>query len=263
MSIEINLAGKTAAVTGGGRGLGKAIALTLARAGANVWIGNRKEEQAEQTVKEIQEMGGKAGYTVMDVANFDDVQRFMDDAEKFGNGKLDIMVNNAGVIGTDSFLDTTVDEFKRQLDINVVGVSNALQIALKKMIPNKAGKIVVIPSIAGRKGASLLSHYSATKAAAINLTQSAAYVAAPYRINVNGVAPGIIRTPMWEEILDGVTPEGVDRDENFDNFIKALIPLGVPQTEQNIADAVLFFCSDLADEITGQTLNVDGGAAMN
>ncbi|NLD92098.1 MAG: SDR family NAD(P)-dependent oxidoreductase, partial [Fibrobacter sp.] len=71
----MNLAGKTAAVTGGGRGLGKAIALTLARAGANVWIGNRKEEQAEQTVKEIQEMGGKAGYTVMDVANFDDVQR--------------------------------------------------------------------------------------------------------------------------------------------------------------------------------------------
>jgi len=262
MSIEINLVGKTAAVSGAGRGLGRAIAVTLAKAGANVWIGSRKEEQSKETVKIIQDMGFKAGYSVVDVAKFDDMQRFLDDAEKFGNGKLDIMVNNAGVISTDSFLDTTAEEFKRLIDINVVGVSNALQAALKKMIPNKSGKIVVIPSIAGEKGMAMLSHYAATKAAAINLTQSAALIAAPYHINVNQVAPGIIRTNMWEEILDGLTPEGADRNANFDMFIKNMIPFNVPQTEQDIADGVLFLCSDLAKEITGQTLNVDGGCIM-
>lgn len=262
MSIEINLVGKTAAVTGGGRGLGKAIALTLAKAGANVWIGNRKEEQSIETAKEIQALGVKAGYSVMDVANFNDMQRFLDDAEKFGNGKVDIMVNNAGVIDTDSFFDTSIDQFKRLLDINVIGVNNALQVGLKKMIPNKYGKIVIISSFAGQKGLGVLAHYCASKAAAINLMQSAAVVGAPYHINVNSVAPGIIRTNMWEEILDGLTPEGVDRNAYFDQFIKNSIPLNVPQTEQDIADAVLFLCSDLSKEMTGQTINVDGGATM-
>lgn len=262
MPIKIDLTGKTAAVTGGGRGLGKAIALTLASAGANVWIGNRKEEQSKEAVKEIQALGVKAGYTVMDVSRFEDAQKFMDDAEKFGNGKIDIMINNAGVISTDPFLDITPEEFKRLLDINVVGVSNTLQIAIKKMIPHKAGKIVVISSIAGRKGLGFVDHYCATKAATISLVQSAAYAAAPYHINVNSVAPGIIRTKMWEEILDGIVPPGGNRDEVFNENIKKMIPLNKPQTEQDIADAVLFLCSDLANEITGQTLNVDGGAIM-
>ncbi len=263
MSIEINLAGKTAAITGGGRGLGKAIALTLAKAGANVWIGNRKEEQSKETVKELLELGVKAGYSITDVASFDDVQRFMDDAEKFGNGKIDIMVNNAGVIDTTSFMEITGEQFRKLHDINVMGVSNTLQVAIKKMMPHKAGKIVVISSIAGRKGLGMLTHYCATKAAAISLTQSAAAVAAPYHINVNGVAPGIIRTKMWEEILDGLSPEGANRDEVFDSYIEAMIPFGTPQTEQDIADTVLFLCSSLSNEITGQTINVDGGNTMS
>jgi NAD(P)-dependent dehydrogenase (short-subunit alcohol dehydrogenase family) len=190
------------------------------------------------------------------------MQRFLDDAEKFGNGKIDIMVNNAGVVDTTPFLETTEEQFRKLLDINVMGVSNALQIAIKKMMPHKEGKIVVISSIAGRKGLGMLSHYCATKAADISLIQSGATIAAPYHINVNGVAPGIIRTKMWEEILDGLAPEGANRDEVFDSFIKSMIPLGIPQTEQDIANTVLFLCSNLSDEITGQTIHVDGGNIM-
>ena len=159
MAIEINLEGKTVAVTGGGRGIGRAIAILLAEAGADVWIGNRKEEQSQGTVKEIQALGRKSGYTVMDVVDSDGMDKFLDDAEKLGNGKLDIMINAAGVIDTDSFLNMSDAQFRKLLDINTVGVNNALQGAIKKMIPHKAGKIVVISSFAGRKGLGLLAQY--------------------------------------------------------------------------------------------------------
>lgn len=132
MAIQIDLTGKTAAITGGGRGIGKAVALTLAKAGANVWIGSRKEEQSKETVKEIQNLGFEAGYSVMDVSKFEDMQRFLDDAEKFGKGKLDILVNNAGIVDTSSFLDITIDKIKNLMDINVIGVSNALQTGIQK-----------------------------------------------------------------------------------------------------------------------------------
>lgn len=262
MAIQIDLTGKTAAITGGGRGIGKAVALTLAKAGANVWIGSRKEEQSKETVKEIQNLGFEAGYSVMDVSKFEDMQRFLDDAEKFGKGKLDILVNNAGIVDTSSFLDITIDKIKNLMDINVIGVSNALQTGIQKMIPNKYGKIVIIGSIAGQEGLEILPHYCASKAAAISLVQSAAKVAAPYHLNVNAIAPGIIRTAMWEEILDGLAPEGADRDETFDSYIQSMIPLKKPQTEQDIANAALFLCSNLSDEMTGQTINVDGGVNM-
>lgn len=130
------------------------------------------------------------------------------------------------------------------------------------MIPNKYGKIVIIGSIAGQEGLEILPHYCASKAAAISLVQSAAKVAAPYHLNVNAIAPGIIRTAMWEEILDGLAPEGADRDETFDSYIQSMIPLKKPQTEQDIANAALFLCSNLSDEMTGQTINVDGGVNM-
>ena len=152
MSIEINLAGKTAAITGAGRGLGKAIALTLAKAGASVWVGSRKEDQSKEIVKELQDMGYKAGYSVVDVSKLDEMKRFIDNAEKFGGEKLDIMVNNAGVVETDDFFETSVEQIDKLFDINIVGVSNALQTALPKMIPNKAGKIVIISSFAGQNG---------------------------------------------------------------------------------------------------------------
>ena len=262
MSIQIDLKGKTALLTGGGRGLGKAIAEVLAKAGANVFIGNRKEAEGESVVEELRKLGVKADFKKVDVSVDAEVEEFFRAGEAFAGGKIDFVVNNAGVIETVPFLELDGEGAKRVYDINVIGLSNVVRCALKKMIAQKEGRIVTTSSIAGIAQLGMLEHYSATKAAVVSLTKNLAKVAAPYHINVNSVAPGIIRTKMWEEILDSMTggSDNADcRNSTFDDSVKKLIPLGVPQVEEDIADAVLFLCSHLSKEITGQVIAVDGG----
>ena len=262
MSIQIDLKGKTALLTGGGRGLGKAIAEVLAKAGANVFIGNRKEAEGERVVEELRKLGVKADFKKVDVSVDAEVEEFFRAGEAFAGGKIDFVVNNAGVIETVPFLELDGEGAKRVYDINVIGLSNVVRCALKKMIAQKEGRIVTTSSIAGIAQLGMLEHYSATKAAVVSLTKNLAKVAAPYHINVNSVAPGIIRTKMWEEILDSMTggSDNADcRNSTFDDSVKKLIPFGVPQVEEDIADAVLFLCSHLSKEITGQVIAVDGG----
>lgn len=262
MSIQIDLKGKTALLTGGGRGLGKAIAEVLAKAGANVFIGNRKEAEGESVVEELRKLGVKADFKKVDVSVDAEVEEFFRVGEAFAGGKIDFVVNNAGVIETVPFLELDGEGAKRVYDINVIGLSNVVRCALKKMIAQKEGRIVTTSSIAGIAQLGMLEHYSATKAAVVSLTKNLAKVAAPYHINVNSVAPGIIRTKMWEEILDSMTggSDNADcRNSTFDDSVKKLIPFGVPQVEEDIADAVLFLCSHLSKEITGQVIAVDGG----
>jgi NAD(P)-dependent dehydrogenase (short-subunit alcohol dehydrogenase family) len=265
MSVIIDLKGRHAVVSGGGRGLGRAIALTLARAGADVFIGNRKENEGLETVSEIEKLGVRGGYYYLDVADNDKVEMFFEKALEFFDGRIDIAVNNAGVIETRSFMDIKGEDAKKVYEINAMGLANVVRAALKQMYKQKKGKIVTIPSIAGIKPLGMLEHYTASKYAAVALTKNAAIQAAKYHINVNAVAPGIIRTKMWEEILDSMTDSTAsaeERDLTFDTTIKDLVPFGVPQTEQDIADAVLFLVSDLAKEITGQVLAVDGGTTI-
>ena len=262
MSIQIDLKGKTALLTGGGRGLGKAIAEVLAKAGANVFIGNRKEAEGESVVEELRKLGVKADFKKVDVSVDAEVEEFFRAGEAFAGGKIDFVVNNAGVIETVPFLELDGEGAKRVYDINVIGLSNVVRCALKKMIAQKEGRIVTTSSIAGIAQLGMLEHYSATKAAVVSLTKNLAKVAEPYHINVNSVAPGIIRTKMWEEILDSMTggSDNADcRNSTFDDSVKKLIPFGVPQVEEDIADAVLFLCSHLSKEITGQVIAVDGG----
>lgn len=262
MSIQIDLKGKTALLTGGGRGLGKAIAEVLAKAGANVFIGNRKEAEGESVVEELRKLGVKADFKKVDVSVDAEVEEFFRAGEAFAGGKIDFVVNNAGVIETVPFLELDGEGAKRVYDINVIGLSNVVRCALKKMIAQKEGRIVTTSSIAGVAQLGMLEHYSATKAAVVSLTKNLAKVAAPYHINVNSVAPGIIRTKMWEEILDSMTGGSTNadcRNNTFDDSVKKLIPFGVPQVEEDIANAVLFLCSHLSKEITGQVIVVDGG----
>lgn len=262
MSIQIDLKGKTALLTGGGRGLGKAVAEVLAQAGADVFIGNRKEAEGKSVVEELRKLGVKADFKKVDVSVDAEVEEFFRAGEAFAGGKIDFVVNNAGVIETVPFLELDGEGAKRVYDINVIGLSNVVRCALKKMIAQKEGRIVTTSSIAGIAQLGMLEHYSATKAAVVSLTKNLAKVAAPYHINVNSVAPGIIRTKMWEEILDSMTggSDNADcRNSTFDDSVKKLIPFGVPQVEEDIADAVLFLCSHLSKEITGQVIAVDGG----
>ena len=234
----------------------------LAKAGANVFIGNRKEAEGESVVEELRKLGVKADFKKVDVSVDAEVEEFFRAGEAFAGGKIDFVVNNAGVIETVPFLELDGEGAKRVYDINVIGLSNVVRCALKKMIAQKEGRIVTTSSIAGIAQLGMLEHYSATKAAVVSLTKNLAKVAAPYHINVNSVAPGIIRTKMWEEILDSMTggSDNADcRNSTFDDSVKKLIPFGVPQVEEDIADAVLFLCSHLSKEITGQVIAVDGG----
>ena len=272
MGMNIDFTGKTVLVTGAGRGLGKAMALLFADCGANVYLGNRKEDQGMETVREIEAKGRKAGFTRCDVAKEEDVERLVNDAVAFGNGKLDVFVNAAGVITLQDLMYASDEEHKRVLDINVIGTANALKYGLKVMEKQKSGNIVTVSSIAGRQGLPMLQMYCASKAAVISLTQSAAKMAAPYGVRVNSIAPGIIRTAMWEEILDGMgtgfnpanknTTTAEEREAMWKNSIESMIPLGRPQKEEDIAYATVFIASSFASEITGQVLTIDGGNTM-
>ena len=273
MVMTINFTGKTVLVTGAGRGLGKSMALILADCGADVYLGNRKEAEGLETVNEIEAMGRRASFTKCDVSSAADVNQLVADAVKFGGGKLDVIVNAAGVVSTQDLMVIDDPEVKRLFDINVLGTSHILQAGLKQMMEQKSGNIVTVSSIAGRTNMGLLQHYCASKAAVISLTQAGAKAGAPYGVRVNSIAPGIIRTAMWEEILDGMASgwDGKDgakkqtaeeREANWNNSVKQFIPLGRAQQPEDIAWATAFIASDYAREITGQVLTIDGGTTM-
>lgn len=273
MAMTIDLTGKTVLLTGGGRGLGKAMALAAADCGANVFLGNRKKGEGMETVKEIESMGRRAGFCTCDVAKAEDVEHLVQEAVAFGGGKLDVFINAAGVVSTEDLMVIRDEEVKRLFDINVLGTSHALQSGLKQMMRQKGGNIITVSSIAGRTNMGLLQHYCASKAAVISLTQAGAKAGAPYGVRVNSIAPGIIRTAMWEEILDGMASDwhgregaknqsAAHREKNWADSIQKFIPLGRAQKPEDIAWATVFLASDYAREITGQVLTIDGGTTM-
>lgn len=258
--VNIDLSGKTAIVTGAARGIGKETALTLARAGADVIVADINRENSNETVKEIQGLGVKSKFVYCDVSDLESMQRTVNEPER-----LDIFVNIAGIMLTEGLMDAPEEKIVRLFEVNVLGCSNAYRAALERMIPQKSGKIVTMSSSAGRAGGPVHAHYRMSKAAIISLNQSAAHTAAPYGINVNTICPGIIRTEMWEDILDAFEKDtgNKDREAQWKMYVSSSIPMGRAQTCEDIANGVLFLCSDLAKNITGQALNICGGMCMN
>jgi NAD(P)-dependent dehydrogenase (short-subunit alcohol dehydrogenase family) len=211
----------------------------------------------------------------VDVASVAEIRRMVDSvAAEFG--RIDILVNCAGVVQAKPFLEITEDDWDRILGINLKGTTFCIQAVAAQMIrqaPEQVkmagradrsyGKIVNFSSISGRHGRALQLHYAASKTAIISITQSAALALAPYNINVNAVAPGVIPTAMWEQIdrecghIFGAQP-----GEAIGEFIEK-IPLKRAGSPEDVAGAVAFLCSSDADYITGQTLNVDGGYEMS
>ena len=214
-------------------------------------------------------VGGVGSKGVLDVAVEEDVKKLIADAAAFGGGKIDVIVNAAGVISLQDMMHTTTEEVQRLFNINVVGTVHMIKHGLAHLEANKGGNMILVSSIAGRDGMGMLQTYSASKAAVTSLMQSAAKHAAPYGVRVNAILPGIIRTAMWEEILEGMnngwdpevhnelTPE--KREELWNASVKSMIPLGHDQKEEDIAWATVFLASDFAREITSQALCIDGG----
>lgn len=245
----MNLKGKTALVTGGARGIGKAIAMKLARQGANIAI--LDVTLAEDTVREIEALGVKAMSVEANVTKLESVEQAIEQVIA-ALGSLDIAVNNAGVTRDNLFLRMKPEEWDLVLSINLTGAFNVCKAVNRQMFKQRSGKIVNIASVVGQMGNIGQANYSASKAGLIGLTKTLAREFAARNIQVNAVAPGFINTEMTAKL-----PEDVRQ-----NFIRN-IPAGTFGSAENVADAVAFLCSPDADYITGQVLNVDGGMVMS
>lgn len=244
------LNGKNAIVTGGTRGIGRIIALDLAKNGANIVISGRSEESLKKVCEEIQALGVKALYVQGDVQNADAAQNLIDTC---GNelGSVDILVNNAGITRDNLLMRMKEDEWDDVININLKGTYNTIRAAAKRLMKQRAGKIVNISSVVGVMGNAGQANYAASKAGVIGLTKSIAKEMAPRGINVNAIAPGYIMTDMTDNIPD----------DKKDALLSA-IPLGKLGEAQAIADMVTFLASEKSAYITGQTINVDGGMVI-
>ncbi len=258
----MRFAGKSAIVTGAGRGIGKVTALTLAREGADVLAPDLDPVTSERTAAEIRALGRKGVALQMDVTRTTDIQRMVETAlREFG--KIDILVNNAGRTIVRRLLDITEAEWDQTQALNAKATFFCLQAVAREMVKRRSGVILNAASISGRSGKPMLADYCASKFAVIGITQSAALALAPYGIRVNAVAPGIVDTDMWVGIdqewsaLEG-KPAGTVKASRV-----AAIPLGRIETPEDVANLYAFLASDEASYITGQTYNVCGGLQLN
>ncbi len=270
------LEGKNAIVVGAGSGIGLACAERLAGEGCRVVAADISAEGVKKTADAINGAGGSAVPLTVNLASVNDIQRMVAEAVSV-LGRIDILVNSAGVVQSKSFLDVTEDEWDFVININQKGAAFLMQAAAREMVKNvppedvghnvpgrSYGKIVNFSSISGRGGRPLQIHYASSKAAVISLTRSVAMALAPYGINVNAVSPSVVDTPMWRKnVEDKKASLGEAGAQAEVERLVGKIPLQRLGTTEEMADAVLFLCSPDSNYITGQTLNVDGGSEMS
>ena len=244
--------GKVALVTGGGAGIGRAGALAFARGGAKVVVADRQTEDAEQTAQSIRGMGGEAVFVRADVSRREDIEAMVKVAVDT-YGRLDLALNNAGIEGA-KFIPTAEypeDAWDDVIRINLKGVWLSMKYAIPHLLRQKGSAIVNIASVAGLTGSRLGSAYHASKHGVIGITKAAAIEYAAQGLRVNAVAPGVIHTAMAERAFLH-NPAVASR-------VGAMHPLGRMGTPAEVAEAVVWLCSDAASFITGHTLAVDGG----
>jgi 2-hydroxycyclohexanecarboxyl-CoA dehydrogenase len=252
----LKLGGKTALVTGAGRGIGRAIARTLAREGCQVAIAEILRANAEAAAAEVMELGTKGLALPLDLTQRAKVERMTRDAlAQFG--QIDILVNNVGWDRMGLFLDTDEDTWERIITVNLKVVLYVCKAVLPSMVARGEGKLINIASDAGRVGASGEAVYSATKGAIIAFSKALAREMARHRITVNVVCPGLTETPLLQSLRD--------QSPKMEKILAAVTratPLGRVATPEEIAGVVVFLASPDADFITGQTLSVSGGLTM-
>jgi 3-oxoacyl-[acyl-carrier protein] reductase len=247
----IDLTGKSALVTGGSRGIGRAIVLRLATQGADVAFSYRgNEDAARDTAAEIERLGRRAVAIQADASQPEAAEQVVAAAlEAFG--KVDILVNNAGITRDDLIMRMSVDDFRAVLETNLFGAFYMTKAVTRPMLKARAGRIVNITSVSGQAGQMGQANYSSAKAGLIGLTKATARELASRSITCNAVAPGFVLTELTKDLPEALQAE-----------ITARTPLGRFGTVEEIADAVAFLASDEARFITGQVLAVDGGLVM-
>lgn len=242
----MTLKNKIALVTGAGQGIGKTIALSLAKKGANIVIADINQSEAQITAEEIKKIGNESLASQCDVSKKTEITKLMNQlAQKFG--KIDILINNAGIFPFVPFEKITESDWDKVLNINLKSMFLLSQEAVKTMPEN--GKIINISSIAAFIGFESLTHYCASKGGVNSFTRALALELAPKKINVNAIAPGAIETPGASKMTD----------EKAKQQTIAMIPLKRMGQPEDIANLAVFLSSDEANYITGQTIIVDGG----
>ena len=242
-----DLTGKSALVTGAGRGIGREIALELARAGASVVIINRNPERGAAVLTEIKESNGGGWSLLGDIADRETADNLAEEALKLTGG-IDILVNNAGITKDNLFMRMKPEEWEQVLGVNLNGVYYITRSLIRHMVKQRFGRIVNIGSVVGSTGNPGQVNYSTTKAGLIGFTKSLAKELGGRNITVNTISPGFIETDMTEEL-----------NEKQKEAILSQVPLGRMGSAQEVAWAVRFLVSDHAAYITGTTLHVNGG----
>ena len=246
----MELEGKVALITGSAQGIGKAIALLLASHGADIVVSDINIEKAQETKREIEELGRRSMAIKVDVSRLEEVEHMVEEIIK-EFGKIDILINNAGITRDKLILRMTEEDWDLVINVNLKGTFNCTKAVIKYMSRQKSGKIVNIASVVGEMGNPGQANYSASKAGVIGFTKTIAREYAQRGINVNAIAPGYIETPMTE-----VLPDKVRED------LKRMIPMERLGKPEDVAQAVLFLVSEASNYITGQVLNVNGGIYM-
>lgn len=243
--------GKVALITGATRGIGKQIAITLAKAGYNIALNYRKEnEELKNTKNEIESQKVECLCVQGDVSSFEDCEKFIKETvEHFGS--IDVLVNNAGITKDMLLMRMKEEDFRQVIDVNLVGTYNVTKNVIPYMMKARCGRIINISSVVGVSGNAGQTNYAASKAGIIGFTKSLAKEVASRNILVNAVAPGFIETNMTDVLKDEVKEE-----------IAKSIPLKRMGTAQDVGNVVKFLSSDESSYITGQVINIDGGMLM-
>lgn len=251
---------KVALITGGASGIGAGVAAVFAREGAHVVIGDLDVEAAERLATSMREAGQLATGVRLDVTSRASIDEALATIERLV-GVPDVLVNNAGISTVRDFLDISDRDWDTMMNVNLKGVLLTTQRVLPGMIERGSGRIVNISSMAGKQGLPRLAHYCASKFAVIGLTQSLAFEVAAHNITVNAVCPGVVRTPLWDDQSKGILND-LDGEKGWQSFVDG-IPLGRPQSPEDMGEACLFFASDAASNITGESMNVSGGQQVH
>lgn len=247
----IDLKGRVALITGGSRGIGKAIAIKFASLGADIAINyTSREESALEAKKEIEDMGVKCFIIKCDISNFEDSQNMVNEVIN-EYSKIDILVNNAGITKDGLLMKMKEEDFDKVISVNLKGVFNCTKAVTRSMMKQKYGKIINMASVVGVMGNAGQSNYCASKAGVIGFTKSTARELASRNITINAIAPGFIESDMTNVLKDEVKAA-----------YESSIPMKKMGKTEDVANVAAFLASDISSYVTGQTINVDGGMVM-